>query len=59
MANFWFGFLKIFPIIVVSYVVGLGTEFIFAQLRGHEVAEGFLVSGILIRKRYPGESVQT
>ena len=48
MANFWFGFLKIFPIIVVSYVAGLGTEFVFAQLRGHEVAEGFLVSGILI-----------
>jgi Na+-transporting NADH:ubiquinone oxidoreductase subunit B len=48
MANFWFGFLKIFPIIVVSYVVGLGTEFVFAQIRGHEVAEGFLVSGILI-----------
>ncbi|MFC2081164.1 NADH:ubiquinone reductase (Na(+)-transporting) subunit B [Bacteroidota bacterium] len=48
LENFWFGFLRIFPILVVSYVVGLGTEFIFAQLRGHEVAEGFLVSGILI-----------
>ena len=48
LQNFWFGFLRVFPIIVVSYVVGLGTEFIFAQIRGHEVNEGFLVSGILI-----------
>ena len=46
--NFWFGFLKVLPLIVVSYVVGLGTEFVFAQIRGHEVNEGFLVSGILI-----------
>ena len=46
--NFWYGFLKVLPIIVVSYVVGLGIEFIFAQIRGHEVNEGFLVSGILI-----------
>jgi len=45
---FWVGFLKIFPIIVVSYVVGLGIEFAFAQYRGHEVNEGFLVSGMLI-----------
>jgi Na+-transporting NADH:ubiquinone oxidoreductase subunit B len=44
----WFGFLKVFPIIVVSYVVGLGIEFAFAQMRGHEVNEGFLVSGMLI-----------
>ncbi len=46
--NFWFGFLKVFPIIVVSYVVGLSIEFGVAQARGHEVNEGFLVSGILI-----------
>ncbi|MDT8431519.1 MAG: NADH:ubiquinone reductase (Na(+)-transporting) subunit B [Bacteroidales bacterium] len=45
---FWFGFLKVFPIIVVSYVVGLGIEFVFAQIRGHEINEGFLVSGMLI-----------
>jgi Na+-transporting NADH:ubiquinone oxidoreductase subunit B len=44
----WFGFLKVLPLIVVSYVVGLGIEFIAAQLRGHEVNEGFLVSGMLI-----------
>jgi Na+-transporting NADH:ubiquinone oxidoreductase subunit B len=45
---FWFGFLKILPLIVVSYVVGLGIEFIAAQIRGHEINEGFLVTGLLI-----------
>ena len=45
---FWYGFLKVFPVIVVSYVVGLGIEFIFAQVRGHEVNEGYLVTGLLI-----------
>jgi len=41
---FWFGFLKTLPIIIVSYAVGLGIEFVSAQLRGHEVNEGFLVT---------------
>ena len=45
---FLFGFLKVFPIIVVSYVVGLGIEFAFAQVRKHEVNEGYLVTGMLI-----------
>ncbi len=45
---FWYGLLKVLPIIVVSYVVGLGIEFAFAQMRGHEVNEGFLVTGMLI-----------
>lgn len=45
---FFTGFLRVFPIIVVSYVVGLGIEFAFAQYRGHEVNEGFLVTGMLI-----------
>jgi Na+-transporting NADH:ubiquinone oxidoreductase subunit B len=45
---FWFGFLKVIPIVVVSYVSGLTVEFIFAQVRHHEVNEGFLVSGMLI-----------
>ncbi|MEN6619365.1 MAG: NADH:ubiquinone reductase (Na(+)-transporting) subunit B [Rikenellaceae bacterium] len=45
---FWFGFLKVLPLIIVSYVVGLGIEFASAQIRGHEVNEGFLVSGLLI-----------
>lgn len=48
LENFWFGFLKVFPIIVVSYAVGLGIEFMFAQIRKHEVSEGYLVSGILV-----------
>ena len=45
---FWFGFLKILPLIMVSYVVGLGIEFIAAQIRGHEINEGYLVTGLLI-----------
>ncbi len=51
----WFGFLKVFPIIVVSYVTGLGIEFIVAQIRGHEVNEGFLVSGMLIPLVMPAD----
>ena len=39
---------KIVPMIVVSYAVGLGIEFIFAIYRGHEVNEGFLVTGMLV-----------
>jgi Na+-transporting NADH:ubiquinone oxidoreductase subunit B len=46
--NFWFGFLKLLPLVIVSYGVGLGIEFIAAQIRGHEINEGFLVSGLLI-----------
>ncbi|MDX9883956.1 MAG: NADH:ubiquinone reductase (Na(+)-transporting) subunit B [Prolixibacteraceae bacterium] len=45
---FFYGFLKVLPIIAVSYIVGLGIEFVFAQIRGHEIQEGFLVSGFLI-----------
>ncbi len=58
-ADFWqmvgYGALKVLPIVVVSYVVGLGIEFMFAQLRGHEVAEGFLVSGMLIPLVLPAD----
>jgi Na+-transporting NADH:ubiquinone oxidoreductase subunit B len=50
--DFWpmfsFGLIKVLPIIIVSYVVGLAIEFAFAQSRHHEVNEGFLVSGMLI-----------
>ena len=53
---FWYGFLKVFPILVVSYVVGLGIEFVFAQARGHEVNEGYLVSGILIPMVLPPDT---
>lgn len=45
---FWFGFLRMLPMIVVSYVVGLSIEFAFAQYRHHEVNEGFLATGLLI-----------
>ncbi|MDH8702467.1 Na+-transporting NADH:ubiquinone oxidoreductase subunit B [Dysgonomonadaceae bacterium PH5-43] len=46
--TFLYGMLAVLPIVVVSYVVGLGIEFIVAQIKGHEIQEGFLVSGILI-----------
>ena len=42
------GALKIIPMIAVSYAVGLGIEFAFAIFRGHEVNEGYLVTGLLI-----------
>ena len=42
---FFYGLLRILPMIAVSYIVGLGIEFTVAQWRGHEVNEGFLVSG--------------
>lgn len=47
-AKLLLGLIEVLPIIVVSYVTGLAIEFIFAQIRGHEVNEGFLVSGMLI-----------
>ncbi len=46
--TFFYGFLRVLPMIIVSYVVGLGIEFIFAQVRGHDVNEGYLVTGLLI-----------
>ncbi len=51
----WFGFLKILPIIIVSYVVGLGIEIAFAQMRNEEVAEGYFVSGLLIPLVMPAD----
>ncbi len=48
LENFWYGFLKILPSILVIYIVGLGIECFFAQIRKEEVNEGFFVSGILI-----------
>lgn len=48
MQVFFFGFIKVLPIVVVSYVTGLTIEIIFAQYRGHDVPEGFFVSGMLI-----------
>ena len=45
---FCYGFLAVLPKILVSYIVGLGIEFIWAQWKGEEIQEGYLVSGILI-----------
>ncbi len=49
---FWsvmaYGFLAILPRIIVTYVVGLGIEFVVAQWRKEEIQEGFLVTGILV-----------
>ena len=45
---FLYGFLAVLPKIVVSYVVGLGIEFAWAQWKDEEIQEGFLVSGIII-----------
>ena len=51
-ASFWeiflFGFLAVLPKILMSYIVGLGIEFIWAQWKGEEIQEGYLVSGIII-----------
>ena len=44
----WFGFLRMLPMLAVSYLVGLSIEFAFAQIRHHQVNEGFLVTGFLI-----------
>jgi Na+-transporting NADH:ubiquinone oxidoreductase subunit B len=43
-----FGLWKVIPLIIVSYGVGLGVEFIFCIIKGHAIQEGFLVSGMLI-----------
>lgn len=45
---FAYGFLVILPKLLVSYVVGLGIEFAWAQWKGEEIQEGYLVSGIII-----------
>ena len=47
-ATFFYGFLKVLPLFVVSYGVGLFIEFAGAQIKGEEVNEGYLVSGFLI-----------
>ena len=48
LSIFLYGFLAVLPKILVSYIVGLGIEFAWAQWKGEEIQEGFLVSGILI-----------
>ncbi len=57
---FWqllfYGFLTILPRVVVTYLVGLGIEFVVAQWRKEEIQEGFLVTGILIPMICPVET---
>ncbi|MCW5900802.1 MAG: NADH:ubiquinone reductase (Na(+)-transporting) subunit B [Flavobacteriales bacterium] len=46
--KFLYGAIKVLPIVVVSYAVGLGIEFTFCSIKGHPIHEGYLVSGMLI-----------
>ena len=46
--NLLIGIIKVLPLVVVSYAVGLLVEFIFAVIKGHEVEEGYLVTGMLV-----------
>ncbi|MGJ8744278.1 NADH:ubiquinone reductase (Na(+)-transporting) subunit B [Polaribacter sp.] len=46
--NLWIGIIKVLPLVIISYGVGLGVEFIFAIIKGHEVEEGYLVTGMLV-----------
>ncbi len=48
LAEFWYGMWRVIPIIIASYAGGLAVEFTIAEIKGHEVNEGFLVSGMLI-----------
>ncbi|MCF1190751.1 NADH:ubiquinone reductase (Na(+)-transporting) subunit B [Mangrovimonas sp. AS39] len=45
---FYIGLIKVLPLVIVSYGVGLGIEFLFATIKGHEVEEGYLVTGMLV-----------
>ena len=45
---FWYGLVRVLPMVAVSYIVGLGIEIIYAQIRKEEVAEGYFVTGFLI-----------
>ncbi|WP_109299810.1 NADH:ubiquinone reductase (Na(+)-transporting) subunit B [Aquimarina sp. AU474] len=53
-AGFWafdnltIGLWKVLPLVIISYGVGLGVEFLFAVIKGHEVEEGYLVTGMLV-----------
>lgn len=55
MQNFMFGFVKVMPIVVISYAVGLGVEFVFCIIKKHTINEGFLVSGMLIPLALPAD----
>ncbi|MBQ5726733.1 MAG: NADH:ubiquinone reductase (Na(+)-transporting) subunit B [Alistipes sp.] len=47
-AALWYGLVRVLPMLAVSYVVGLGIEIVYAQIRKEEVAEGYFVTGFLI-----------
>ena len=49
----WFGFIRMLPILAVSYIVGLGIEFLFAEIRHEEVSEGFIATGLIIAMIVP------
>lgn len=55
MDMFLYGAMKVLPIVIVSYAVGLGVEFIFATVKKHAIHEGFLVSGMLIPLILPAD----
>ena len=44
MDKFLFGAMKVLPLVIISYGVGLGVEFVFAAINRHPIQEGFLVS---------------
>ncbi|MBO0322629.1 NADH:ubiquinone reductase (Na(+)-transporting) subunit B [Muricauda sp. CAU 1633] len=46
--NFLVGITTVLPLVIVSYGVGLAIEFLFAVIKGHEVEEGYLVTGMLV-----------
>ena len=46
--NLILGAITVLPLVVVSYAVGLAVEFLFAVIKGHEVEEGYLVTGMLV-----------
>jgi Na+-transporting NADH:ubiquinone oxidoreductase subunit B len=46
--NFILGAWTVLPLVIISYGVGLGVEFLFAVIKGHEVEEGYLVTGMLV-----------
>jgi len=53
LEKFIFGFWKVLPIVIVSYAVGLGVEFVFSIMAGHAISEGYLVTGLLIPLTLP------
>ncbi len=55
MDQFLYGAMQVMPLVIVSYAVGLGVEFIFCIIKKHQIQEGFLVSGMLIPLCLPVE----